>query len=248
MQLLKPQVTASGLKRALSETRWCAFRAEDSHDDSQVLSCYLWNVALAAAFQPALHVLEVTLRNSLFDHSAAIVDTSKLKLRTSDCWIDAEPSLLTPRHAADIARAKDDLRRQKREITKGRIVAALGFGFWTGLFDSQYEHGRSSGPRLWPTLAVRAFPFLDKSRRHRAFLARWFYDLRVFRNRIAHHEPIWKLDAPALYENICDSIGWMNTSAMHLVRFNTRDHIDVLCAAGPDLFANDAHLLVGQSR
>jgi hypothetical protein len=245
MQSGRPQVTSGGLRRALSETRWCAYKRAAGHSDVQVLACYLWSMELSAALQPTLHLLEVTLRNALFDHSCAILQKRPLQYDTVDCWLDAVPSLLTPKHNTEVMKAKADLKKQKRDLTSGRLVAALGFGFWTGLFDSQYEHGRPTGPRIWPELAQRAFPNLEKSARHRAHLARHFYELRILRNRIAHYEPTWKLDALSVHERFCEAIGWMNASAMYLVKYKYRHSLDVLCAAGPDLFADDASLLLG---
>ena len=247
MQPVRPQITHTGLRRAFSSQRWCGYENTPNPSDEDILACYLYNLELASALQPALHVLEVTLRNAIYDHSTTIVRTSGLKFDRIECWLDTVPSLLTVKHAADVDRAKADLVRQKRVLTPGRLVASLGFGFWTGLFDSQYEHGRSSGPRIWPELAKRAFPNLEKETRNRAHLARHFYELRVLRNRIAHHEPIWKLDVLATYDQICETIGWMNASAMYLVRYTCRESLDVLCAAGPELFATDAELLIGHS-
>jgi hypothetical protein len=66
------------------------------------------------------------------------------------------------------------------------VVAALPFGFWSGLLapggSAQYE------TKYWQTFLHKAFPqFLGP----RSQLYRDVDSLRLFRNRIAHHEPVF---------------------------------------------------------
>ena len=112
----------------------------------------------------------------------------------------------------------------------------MNFGFWTALFDAQYEHGRADGPRLWPHLAKAAFAHAPKRTRNRAALSRVFHDLRHFRNRLAHHEPIDRWQPLRTFQNVCDVIGWMNPSVASLLTIATGGRMEVLDRAGPAMY------------
>jgi len=68
------------------------------------------------------------------------------------------------------------------------VVAALSYGFWSSLVgpggNCQYE------TQFWQPALVKAFPHSASSRR--ATMSRSLESIRLFRNRIAHHEPIFR--------------------------------------------------------
>ena len=105
--------------------------AKCNNSKSDALIAYSWNIELSQALYPALQILEITLRNSLHQALSTIFDT--------DHWF--ELSFLHEKERKQVDKAKDDLRKQKKRITSGRVVAELSFGFWTSLFDIRYEHG-----------------------------------------------------------------------------------------------------------
>jgi len=114
--------------------------------------------------------------------------------------------------------AKQSLQLQKKPLDPARVVAELNFGFWVGLFGRQYEN------HLWRPVLHRMFinashPLLRKDA-HQVL-----DNLRLLRNRIAHHEPI--LHRPLLreYRMILTVIGWLCLSTAtwvgHYSRFNS---------------------------
>ena len=174
--------------------------------DETVIARYLWNIALGEALYPTIQTLEVTLRNSLHD-------TISAKYNRSD-WYDI-PQLLEPFGKHDLINAKKNLTdaATKRNLqptilhTPGRIVAELTFGFWTGLFSSDYEMNR----QFWPTLIVPVFPRAPRHARTRRAISRILHPLRYLRNRIFHHEPIWA--TPHLVQRHADMlkiVRWIN--------------------------------------
>ena len=64
------------------------------------------------------------------------------------------------------------------------------FGFWVRLCDRPSEQGNSAGPRIWPQ-ATGAFPYAPKADRNRTSVLQAFDEIRGFRNRVAHHHPLW---------------------------------------------------------
>src|SRR3990167_330396 len=148
-----------------------------NNSKNEALIAYSWNIELSQAFYPALQILEIALRNSL--------DKSITENFQTEQWF--ELPFLHEKERAKINKAKKTLKEKKKELTPGRIVAELSFGFWASLFDIRYEHDQT----LWPKLIKPAFPFLPKAQRTRNFLSRELNKIKFLRNRVFHYEPIW---------------------------------------------------------
>lgn len=117
------------LRRALSAPRLEGYRLGATETDLDLLARYAWNLALAEALYPALHYLEVVLRNAL--HSA-------LARVHGDRWY-VGPEVLVGAYVQDevqrvLARVPDPLAPDAPD----RVVAALPFGFWTTLLSKPY--------------------------------------------------------------------------------------------------------------
>ena len=101
-------------------------------------------------------------------------------------------------------------------------VAAVTFGFWSGLFDSHYEIP------LWHQVIKPVFPNMTSSERRRDVVAGRMYDFRKLRNRIAHHEPIWGwIDSKGnnlfqQHEKALQVIEWINSSMLTAVKMTDR--------------------------
>jgi len=163
---------------------------------------------------PALHALEVTLRNNLFAASLKIVGEQGLQFREVQCWLDAEPSLLYQKEEENVEQAKELLRKGGRPLTPGRLISKLGFGFWVSLCRSPYEQGRVSGPALWPKLTQLGF----------------------------HHEPIWDRNLDRAHARVIDTLSWMNNGVAKAVADLSR--VDPIFAKGPEAFRTDVERLM----
>ena len=162
-----------------SQERLNGYLRHDTCNNSKTdaLVAYFWNIELSQAFYPALQILEITLRNSMHKVMTESFQT--------EYWY--ELSFLHNRERARVNQAKESLKKDKKPLEIGRVVAELSFCFWTSLFDVRYEHSQV----LWPKLLKPTFPFLPKAQRTRSFLSRELNRIRVLRNRIFHYEPIW---------------------------------------------------------
>ncbi len=101
--------------------------------------------------------------------------------------------------------ARKTILKEKRQITPGKLVAELTFGFWTSLFDTRFER------ILWKDLRL-AFPRCPKKDRQRRNVSSKLNSIRKLRNRIFHHESIaWSYKALVTYKNeILEGIDWLN--------------------------------------
>lgn len=224
------------LRKVLSGERLDAFRATHEESNLDLVGRYGWDVALSASFYPALRACEVLLRNSV--HAAlagrfpqppgskpcfpASVDTSQPH-SCSVSWLDRTSSLLLPENADAVRDAKQRVHRKcerrNREYTAGRLIAELNLNFWVALFSNPYGYQGASGLNLWPDLLRTVFPHAPASvTTNRREMAGRLNDIKELRNRVFHHEPIWRRDLVKEYEEIISVIGYISPPAALAVK------------------------------
>lgn len=171
------------LEAALAQDRLASYRPTGA-DDLTTIATYFWNVALSRDLYPGLHAAEVSMRNGV--HNALTSYTGRPD------WYDQ--MILLPREAGSVAAVKDEIRKSGKAIIPGRVVAGLSFGFWTNILSTGYgPHGY--GAAIWSpnnaALIQHAFPHLQPPHQNRSHVHNHLNVLRLLRNRIMHHEPIW---------------------------------------------------------
>ena len=95
-------------------------------------------------------------------------------------WFD-NLGLKKSRDAVDRSRKNVEGRNSEKLISAGDLVAERNFGFWAGLFDSQYEQ------KPWRVLLKPVFPHISRGLRTRGFVSKRLHNIRLLRNRIFHH-------------------------------------------------------------
>lgn len=113
------------------------------------------------------------------------LDVNKIKEKTKS-WEERE-----------IVKVKNKIKRVKGiDANYNDIISGLAFGFWTNLLSRQYTDG--SKELLWPNLMETVFPNLPKEitdlpkDKQLALIEQKANFFRDLRNRMFHHEPIWK--------------------------------------------------------
>jgi len=197
------------LEPALSSARLGPYLVASGFDAGRALRLYLWNARMGAAFHVPIQAVEVGLRNRS--------DVALTRAFGTDWWREPQClDVLDEERRADLALV---LRRMKHrglpEVT-GQVVAGLSFGFWVGLLQGRYN------PPLWGSQVRSAFPSLppDRGRKSLASAAARVVHLR---NRIGHHEPIFKLDLNAEFATVMSLLGWISPTKQDWVR----PHCDV---------------------
>jgi hypothetical protein len=203
----------SDLIKALSRSRLEGYSVQGDADSIDAVSRYVWNMRLASAFLPVLHLVEVSFRNALYVTGTHSTRNRRLTFRNRiACWLDAEENgvpLLEQGEVREVNAAAIRLGRDHRRKSAGHLVGQLTFGFWVQLCNAPYEQGRRSGPQLWPAAAA-AFPGCPKKKRHREAIRRLFNDIRIFRNRALHHAPLWDQHLTVENERLLEALSWMN--------------------------------------
>ncbi|HET7417085.1 MAG TPA: Abi family protein [Solirubrobacterales bacterium] len=151
---------------------------EGRHLDAVAL--YEWNAQISAAFLEILCHVEVLLRNAI-DRQFPITDgEAPLSILDAGVWL-CDPATVTAESRGKVNEAIARLQRERKRPTRDRVIASLSFGFWQSLFSGAYEE-------LWRKRLWRAFPNGSGRRREIANLTG---PILHFRNRVAHHEPIF---------------------------------------------------------
>lgn len=187
------------LERIISKDRLEPYLHHHTNDFDKAIAHYKSNILISESFYPLLAILEIGLRNAI-DYQLTILFDDKQ-------WFENKRfiKIATRYQINKISEARTNIMSEKKEITSGRIISELSFGFWTSLFDVKFEMG------LWKNLRL-AFPNCPKQKRKRKTMSARFNGIRKLRNRIFHHEAItWNLDVLKSYKNqIIEGIEWLD--------------------------------------
>nr|GEU28325.1 hypothetical protein [Tanacetum cinerariifolium] len=175
MALSQQQLTA--VAASLSSARLGTYiNASGFGANATPLDIYVWNALISGAFFTSLHICEVVMRN-------AISHALELKYGVNWPWSQGLERTLSKW-------SKEELQSARQGIpagSTGKVIAELKFAFWCRLLTSgQDQHLWNANIRIvFPNL-----PFPMTVAAGRTMLYNDMEALRVFRNRIAHHEPI----------------------------------------------------------
>lgn len=233
--------------QALSHARLSNYRSFfGAVDDTEALGLYQWNEELSAVLFRTISLVEVVLRNQF--HQAMSRRYGAVGGNGSRDWyVHVALSTLSKSKIQDITHHKrgGQLLPRVPAPSPDDVVSGLTFGFWPHLLDLTVDLHHQ--PVAWGPILVDVLPghrqrqasYWAKLKHRDALFAR--LDLcNELRNRIAHHEPIWKLgplmaegrsrhgspltvQAPApatpadalhrlrvLYDRITELLGWLS--------------------------------------
>jgi hypothetical protein len=133
-------------------------------------------MSLSQALYWPLHAFEITMRNAMAD---AIWETH------GENWFENIARFSSSRRTFDsdevkrVDKAKEKLDKDGISYNHDTIVAAISFGFWTGLLKEEYKK------QLWDPLFSKFLPMIGLKE---AFEKTQY--IKDLRNNIAHYEPI----------------------------------------------------------
>lgn len=165
------------------------------------LHLYVRNSELSASLYKVIQVLEVGLRNLVHIKMTEALGTQE--------WWDKLP--LHDAEMNDSAKAKETISSRFRQISPGRVVAELSFGFWVKLFANSNEK------QLWVPHLSRRFP----AKLSRKALHDRLTNLKELRNRIAHHETLIKRNNDQDYRDLLETIGWISPTLRRWVEHHS---------------------------
>ena len=171
------------IKNALSAARMSTYEAAIgtvADNDLAALELYAWNAQVSGALLTPLHICEVVVRN-------AVSDVLKATYGERWAWSPSfERSLPDPQNGYS---PRKDLQNTRRNAdTIGKLIPELKFVFWQKMFTSRHDD-RLWGPRLKQVLPNVCQTISVKKIRQDIYNE--LEAIRILRNRIAHHEPIF---------------------------------------------------------
>jgi hypothetical protein len=206
----------AALETSLSPERMATYVQAAGGDLERALRLYTWNTAASAAFYGPLQGLEVALRNAMHRQLRAVY---------GEDWYDNPACGLDAGGLDRLGAAKMDLQKGGYHIDSPHVIAALPFGFWVSLLG---KGGRGPAPdtrkrnydmTLWRKALYKAFPHSRKSRVDTHSPLDY---LRTFRNRIAHHEPIFNRHLKADFQSILEVTGWICPDTVAWIKHHSR--------------------------
>lgn len=180
----------------ISASRLGPFLDAVDHDIDAALELYDWHARTSAACFLAMHHLEVLVRNAIDGELGKQHPDEPL----TQTWL-MDFDVLRPDAVKQVITAVERLEKGKA-ITRGRVIAALSFGFWSGLFGGRYEE-------LWRHRLRHAFP----RAKERKDLSSRMDQVRRFRNRLAHHDSVLNQPIAARYEQMLELAGFVDPLA-----------------------------------
>jgi hypothetical protein len=177
------------LARAISPDRLKSYLVRARGDLWIALQLYRRNADLSEALYGVVQGCEVFLRNATHEKLA--------KTLTEKWW---NHTSLRERERADIDDAIASIQTRAAEVTTGRVVAELNLGFWTNLYSNFYERD------LWVPHLRHLFPMsMQRKRLHERM-----ENIKLLRNRIAHHESLLRRDVRQDYADLLETVGWIS--------------------------------------
>ena len=180
----KKHLPADAVCSALSQARMSTYtNALDNRGSryEDALELYSWNSEVSAALLTPLHLCEVVIRNAVAD---ALEHTYEERWPWLQGFIQSLPD---PTRTYSPRRDLQNATRSAR--TTGKVIPELNFVFWQNMFTSRHDN------RIWNKQLHSVLPNLDKQipiSDSRESIYNDLQQIRMLRNRIAHHEPIFK--------------------------------------------------------
>ncbi len=192
-----PVVTAAD--SILSRPRMETYKVATGSDE-KAFDLYCWNAQVSSKFMVPIHFAEVSLRNVV---NEALTDVY------GPLWPNSQNLQLSlPRPRRHAYSPRGDLEKTvSRYPTTGKVVAELKFAFWVSMF-TQRHHAR-----LWKGRISSYFPetALTDEDHLRDDIRKKLDDVRILRNRIAHHEPVFTRDLQVDLANLTTLVKWRSS-------------------------------------
>jgi len=198
----------------LSPSRLKPYRRLDGVPNTLVAieSMYLLN-DVSKHFYVPLQLVEVALRNRI-NSVIATWSESENWYQTIPC---SDESKAAVRQA--ISYAEGEIRG--RSVSPDDVVCRLMFGFWTYMLDKPYRNSKDKSLHIWNHhRMVDAFPGKPAHITVGTVFDR-LLELNDLRNRLFHHEPIWKSGSvvsvddamnvvSGKYSRLCEMLRWLS--------------------------------------
>ena len=222
--------TPDRLEELVSGPRFATYVNLAGGDRDRAVELYHWTGDVAGGLMADFRVLEVLLRNRIDQTmSEHVANTSGAGEWFEDSSWVTTGNYLDRQAISSVDRARETVQERTptgTPVSRGKIVAALSFGFWKRPTHARYEES------FWLPALDQAFDVPGSNAvARREVLFDHLTVLNDLRNRVAHHEPIckpwrfivrggrdvmYRLDVQ--YKMLVDVVGWIDADAGEWVK------------------------------
>jgi len=209
----------SDLEYYVSQPRLNRYLMACGNSKFKAQKLYKINLRVAQAFYPMMNLFEIFIRNAINYQIANYFDDLDWILTEKDGFMSN--GLLAPSNyflRESVSKAERFVKGRGNLVTSGKIIAEQTLGFWTALFDSHHF-------LLLKGIPLKTFAYKPVMA-NRSILAAKFKDIREFRNRIYHNEPICfrggVVDfstAIKVMNDMRDIISWINPGLLNYTEY-----------------------------
>lgn len=176
-------------------------RVFSTSNDAELVGAYLWNSHICGVLYPLLSAAEVTLRNSI--DTVLTGDMGKFWWKAGKLsYKSFNPTAANPPDAVgklvkNFGSAYNSafIERRNRKLKGGPnhqdVVSKTDFSTWEFILDNEYMGDKL----IWPKHLGRVFKGRWPTNQASVMLSSCKDQVnlvRKFRNRVSHHEPVWK--------------------------------------------------------
>lgn len=187
MNVLRTQAIDQSLERTISRVRLGKYLDATGDDLGAAIGLYERNTRLSESLYTTLQGLEICLRNT--------IDAEMSRTYGVQWFTDKAVPLQRNAHES-----VTEVVSRLGQPSHDDLVAELKFSFWVGLLGPRHDKD------LWRKALHRGFR--AKSGKKRSDVHGRMNALRRFRNRVAHHEPIFG-NALQMHTEALEAIEWM---------------------------------------
>ena len=183
---------------ALSEPRLGRYVVASHRNRRRALALYRWNAEASAALFVPMSLCEVVLRNAIVEAIEHVYGPNWSARGSA-----FERSLPRPKVGYSPFADLESVRARYAHV--GKLIPELKFMFWVSMLTSRYDR------RVWTSLIKTVFPNLPArmpALTARRLLHSQVNSIRIVRNRIAHHEPIFQRNLTADYRRCRSIVSW----------------------------------------
>ncbi|BAZ79210.1 Abi family protein [Sphaerospermopsis kisseleviana CS-549] len=238
--------TYDSLCIVFSEPRLSTYLIATNQDKLEALQLYKLNMRLSESLYSFLCIFELTLRNRISNILVQEFGDNWFEEKAGK-WLngkaatekqDKNGNTQRARLLQQIDKAKEEINKQNKKInnpqyhkliTSDTLTPELNFGFWTEIMGSDYDK------IIWLIQKNRYIKdvFSDAPTnlnfaREIQRIRRSLYEIRVIRNRVFHHEPVFntkKLSFDELlttYKDAKELLGWLSKDALYFFEENNQ--------------------------
>ena len=200
---MNPSVIAT-----ISPERFSSYLKAAGFDQAVAFELYVWNSHMGEAFYTPLQATEIALRNRI---------DACLQVAFGEEWWRSEAflSLIAADKRRAIRTVEKRVVKRQLPLVIPQIVAGLSFGFWIEVLKPHFETAS------WNSAFSLIFPYLPGGESRETLLERVTIIVEL-RNRISHHEPIFKRDLSKDFATVMTLLKWICPSTHEWIKPHCR--------------------------